>query len=103
MLCGCWQWGEEEALKIISSKPYNDEKIDEMIEFLIRKLDISRNEFDEIWQSENKSFTDYPSYYPMIEKYHKAAGKILSKLFVNKPMFLFEKEMRSESKETKSE
>jgi len=94
---------KEEALKIISSKPYNDEKIDEMIEFLIRKLDISRNEFDEIWQSENKNFTDYPSYYPMIEKYHKAAGKILSKLFVNKPMFLFEKEMRSESKETKSE
>ena len=34
----------------------------------IKKLDLTEAEFDEIMQSQNKSFIDYPSYYNLIKK-----------------------------------
>ena len=40
----------------------------ESIVYNLKKLNITESEFDEIMNSENKSFRDYPSYYNLIKK-----------------------------------
>jgi hypothetical protein len=55
----------EEALKEISSKPY--EFSEELVDYTIRKLGLSVDEFQEILNQEPKSFEDYSTYYPMMK------------------------------------
>lgn len=50
--------------------------------FTIKKLDMTPEEFSIYWNSENKSFHDYPSYSNLIEKLYWVT-KPLIKLFVH--------------------
>lgn len=75
----------DEALNLISKPAYELNLIDREIDYVLKKLDLSRNDFEYAFNSPNKYYFDYPSYYPFIEK-HSKAGKYLSgKIFSFKP------------------
>lgn len=86
----------DEALQIVTRKPYKDEKIEEETQFVLKKLDVSKEEFQQVWNAPNKSFTDYPSYYPMIRKFARFIIPITKYILPVKPKLFYEMEQRKE-------
>lgn len=77
----------QEALDILENEHHHVDK--ETVEFVIRKLGITQEEFDEIMKLPVKSFRDYPTYYPLI-KAMKGPIKLACKLGLL-PMILYYK------------
>lgn len=84
----------ESALEEINRVPYNENEVEQTLEFLLKKLEISREEFDRALHSANKSFHDYPSYNFIFTKMMKMAKPVLSLVFLHKPQSIFQAEMR---------
>lgn len=84
----------ESALEEINRVPYNENEVEQTLEFLLKKLEISREEFDRALHSANKSFHDYPSYNFIFTKMMKIAKPVLSLVFLHKPQSIFQAEMR---------
>jgi len=59
----------KKALEIISSPPYNIDEIESDILYVLKKLGISRNQFEEIMKSPIRSFKDYKTNYHLKKKY----------------------------------
>ena len=60
----------------------------DIVNYTISKLDITKDQFDEIMQEKNKSFRDYPTYYPYL-KALKAALILAYKLkLIPKALYL---------------
>lgn len=74
-----------EALNLISKPAYDPESIEKDIEYVLKKLDLSRENFEKVFKSDNNYFPNYPSYYPMIKKYSNIGLYISKKIFENKP------------------
>ena len=89
----------DEALAKIAEPPYPPERIEPDTEYILKKLDLSRADFDEIWNRENKYFPDYPSLFPLFEKYSRWVIPIASKLTTTKPKTFYEIEARKRSKD----
>lgn len=87
----------EEALDILSSKPYNDSEKNMMLEYVLKKLDFNYEEFDKLMKSPNKSFHDYPSNYKLIDSFNYLSKSVLKKVFIQKPQSIFQAEMRRNS------
>jgi N-acetyl sugar amidotransferase len=71
------QLEREDALSIIEEDPYKGGK--EQLNYTIKKLGITEEEFNEIMNDDIKSFRDYPTYYSMIKRLEgplKFANKI---------------------------
>jgi N-acetyl sugar amidotransferase len=75
----------EEALNIISMPSFDKLKIEDDIDYVLKKMDLTRNEFNDIFNADNKSFFNYPSYYPMIKKFSGIGKFVTSKIFGFKP------------------
>lgn len=75
----------EEALQLISKPGYEKEKIEEDISYVIKKLDLSIDEFNKAFYDSNKLFFNYPSYYPFIVRFAKMGKIITNKIFGFKP------------------
>ena len=88
----------DQAVNILSSKPYNDSEKNMMIEYVLKKLDFSNKEFDFIMKSPPKNFYDYPSNYNLIDSLNFFSNPFLKKVFIHKPQSIFQAEMRKESK-----
>lgn len=84
----------ESALEEISEIPYNINEVEQTLGFVLKKLEISRDEFESVLQSGNKSFHDYPSYNFIFTKMMKIAKPVLSLVFLHKPQSIFQAEMR---------
>ncbi len=85
----------EEALEKISDQPYKIEEKIKDLDYILNKLDFTKEEFQHIWDSPNHSFKDYPSYYPYFEKFYKYAWPILSKALPTKPKIFYEFDERN--------
>jgi N-acetyl sugar amidotransferase len=85
----------EAALKELESLPYNKDEIESSILYLIKKLDFQPDEFEKIMNSPNRSFLDYPSYYPLLIKYKILTNWVLKLVLNKKPMAMFQIEMRA--------
>lgn len=83
----------ESALMTINELPYVKEDIDEILNYLTKKLDLTREEFDKIYNSPNHSFRDYPSYSFVFKSMSRVAKPVLKLIFSNKPQSLFKAEM----------
>jgi N-acetyl sugar amidotransferase len=83
------------ALEIVSKKPLLNDTIVQDTNYLLKKLDLSEDEFQKIWESKNMCFTDYPSYFNVIKKYSKLGGWFLSRFIKMKPKILVEMEVRN--------
>lgn len=70
MVCS-GQISRKEAMHEISKDPYPPELIEKDIEYIYKKLEFSQKEFNEILNSEPKTFRDYPSQFKLIQRIKK--------------------------------
>jgi len=66
----------EQALEELTRKPYDDVKIEQEKEYLCKKLDIPRAEFDAIMAAPPKSYRDYPNGKKFLETLYDAYRKL---------------------------
>ena len=74
------------ALDLLSQPSYDENIMEEDKHYVIKKLGITHEEFDQIWNAPNKSIYDYPSYLPLFEKYLNFAMKVFKYVLPFKPM-----------------
>lgn len=80
----------DEGLELLIKPSYNLSTIEEELAYVIKKLNFSEKEFEEIWKSDNKTFEDYPSNYFMIKRFAKLLNPIVNIIFTQKPKIFFE-------------
>ena len=85
----------EYALEEIKKPHYDTEKMEMDKNFVLKKLDISQEEFSILLKKENKFFTDYPSNYQIMQRFIKIVNPFVVKIMKYKPMTLFQIEMRN--------
>ena len=84
----------EYALNQISKSPYDTETINHILTFTLKKLDITKEEFEKIMDQPNHCFREYPSYYFLFDKMFKITSFFLNFVFSHKPQSIFQYEMR---------
>ena len=84
----------EDALDIISNPPYDKNTIEQETAFVLKKLDLTKSEYEAIWVSRNRSIKEYPSYYPLIYKFARAIAPFLKHIVLTKPKIFYEMEGR---------
>lgn len=84
----------EVGVNILNQKPYTEDTISGDIAYVLKKLDLSDNDFHEIMLRKNQYYTDYPSYFPFIKRLSKPVTKILKYIYPYKPMSFVQTEMR---------
>ena len=62
------QMTREEALEKMQENPYPKEMVRGDIGYIIKKLGLAKEEFEEILARQPKTFLDYPTYYPIFKK-----------------------------------
>jgi len=83
----------ESAASIIENHPYNKHEEEQLIEYVIKKLDLGREEFQSIINSPNKTYKDYPSHINLYNKLIKITAPVLKLVFIHKPQSLFRNEI----------
>ena len=63
------QMSRQEALDVLKNPPYDETQLERDVDYVIKKLGLSREEFDQIYRRPPKSFLDYPTYYPLINAF----------------------------------
>jgi N-acetyl sugar amidotransferase len=87
-----------DALDQLKKLPYDESEIEETISYVLKKLDLSRDEFNLLLNRENFSYYDYPSYDFVLQRLIKIGRPFLKLLFVHKPQSMFQAEMRNKKK-----
>lgn len=85
-----------EAINELSKLPYNEK--DQMLSFVLKKLDLSKKQFDELMLAPNCSYLDYPSYDFLLSKILTVSKPFLKLIFQHKPQSVFQAEMRKANK-----
>jgi N-acetyl sugar amidotransferase len=80
----------DEALKITGKNPFTPDEIKNDTSYVLKKLELSPEEFSTIWSGPNKSFLDYPSYYTTFRRFAKSGGWFLKTFMKMKPKILIE-------------
>jgi N-acetyl sugar amidotransferase len=83
----------EEALNQIKMPFGSPLELEQMRDYVIKKLDLSPEEFDAIWNTPNKTPFDYPSDYKRIFWLADAFGSVIKKMYSFKPMSMSAQEM----------
>lgn len=79
---------KEEAKKFLNQKPISEEEESTLREYILDKLDLSKDDFNRIMSMKNKNFRNFKTYYNLF-KYFKIPVKILYKLnFIPKILYL---------------
>lgn len=84
----------DQALEIIKNPPYTNEESEKDKEYVKKKLEISDNEFEKIWNAPNRSYQDYPSSYKLILSLAKYGRWFLSRFLKIQPKIFFEIDSR---------
>jgi hypothetical protein len=69
----------EEALMKLQEPTANPKMLEDDKEYLLKKLDISSDEFEEIMNSPIKSILDYPNYHTIEMKFRRVLNKLRAK------------------------
>lgn len=86
----------EKGLELLSKSPYELDQIERDKEYVVKKLELSPAEFQQIWDNPNKYYWDYPNYLRIIQKYSYFI-KPLSKLVLKSTPPIFQ-ERKSRNK-----
>ena len=79
---------KSDAKKILKENPITEKEEINLQEYILDKLDLSKNEFEAILKMKNKNFRNFKTYYNFF-KYFKLPVKILYKLnFIPKLLYL---------------
>tara|TARA_B100000315_G_C14586843_1_gene593490 strand:- start:1654 stop:2811 length:1158 start_codon:yes stop_codon:yes gene_type:complete len=84
-----------DAIQEVENAPYKAEDLKNDLNYILNKLELSKEEYNRIWYSPNCSFKDYPSYYPIFVKLYKYVWPIVSKIVPTKPKIFYEFDERS--------
>ncbi len=76
----------DEAIRLLKQPFTSEEELNNTRDYVIKKLELSQEEFSTIWQSENKNTFDYPSNYKLIFWLADTFSPVLKKLYSFKPM-----------------
>jgi N-acetyl sugar amidotransferase len=83
----------EEAIEMIN-KPFGHVKeLDELKFYTIKKLGLSNEEFEELWNAPNKKVFDYPSNYNLIYGSIEKFSPLVKMIYDYTPMSITEKEI----------
>lgn len=85
------------AIEELKKKSYDESTIEKDIDYIIKKLDLSKADFNMFFIAPKHIYSDYPSYYPLMLKITKYLAPLISKILPNKPMALFQMEMRNKN------
>jgi N-acetyl sugar amidotransferase len=85
-----------DAIKLLNEPPYQTDKRDIMIEYVLKKLDFTRDEFEDLINAPNKSFKDYPSYHLLFTRFMKITRPLLKLVFIHKPQSVYKMEVIKE-------
>jgi N-acetyl sugar amidotransferase len=80
------QISRDNAVEQILQPFASDKELIELRDYVIKKLDLSENEFEKIWSNPNKNIFDYPSNYNLIYKYSAHLKPLLARLYSYTPM-----------------
>jgi len=83
----------DDALSELENPFCPEEGFHPLCQYIIKKLDLTQREFDDILAAPNKTPFDYPSYYNLI--YERAAkfNPLIKRLYAYTPMSITEKEI----------
>ncbi|HMN25598.1 MAG TPA: N-acetyl sugar amidotransferase [Ignavibacteriaceae bacterium] len=84
----------EDAIEKMKHPPYGEDQMEKDKTFVIKKLDMTKEEFDIIWNQKNKYYWNYPSYMPLFEKYFKLSKSFLRFFFPTPPTMIVERQTR---------
>ncbi len=76
-------------------------KRENLKDWVLSKLDFTEEDFKKIWDSDNKTFLDYPSLYRRISFYKKRFGALLKYIYPQKPMSFVELEVNESINDNK--
>jgi N-acetyl sugar amidotransferase len=82
------QKDREEAMKELSLSPYDLEQMERDKKTVIKKLDLTEEEFEKIWNQDNKTFRDYPSHYDLFMKNKNLIKKYSHYVMPTKPKMI---------------
>ena len=82
------------ALSELSEPALPPDRLEADVEYVVKKLRLSREEFDELLDRPNRGFRDYPSYYPLYERFTTAARLASTLLLSWTPPLLLEMDAR---------
>ncbi len=86
----------EAALERMRKPPYDPDDMERDREFVIKKLDLTNEEFQRIWNQKNKYYWDYPSFMPLFKKFYKSSERFLKFFYSTPPTILVEKDIRED-------
>lgn len=69
----------EEALEEIKISTYSGELLEQDKQFVLKKFDLTENDFDNIMNSNRKTFRDYPNSYETVQKIKKIVNYLRTK------------------------
>jgi hypothetical protein len=75
----------DEALKELKKAPYDVEQMERDKNTVIKKLGLSKKEFEIIWNNTNKTFHDYPSHYNFLMNNRKLINHYSHFVMPSKP------------------
>lgn len=88
------EMSRESAINEIQRAPLTRDETEPMLNFVLKKLDLTRTEFERLMQAKNHNFHDYPSYHFMLKRFLSYASPLLKLVFIHKPQSIFQAEMR---------
>jgi N-acetyl sugar amidotransferase len=83
----------DDALKQLSKDFDEPQKLEELKNYVLKKLELTNDEFTNIWNSDNHFYYDYPSNYSLIFSNIKRYDWLIKRLFKYKPMSIGANEM----------
>lgn len=87
----------DEALQELAQVPFDADTIDKDIMYICKKLGITQQYFNQLFEAPNKTFNDYPSYFPLYKTFKKGIYFAMKYLLPNKPLMFYQNEARAVS------
>lgn len=78
----------DEAIQELKQPPYDTEQMKRDKMLVIKKLGLSQQEFEEIWNKQNNSFHTYPSHYPFLLRNKNIIRKYSHLIMPSKPKMI---------------
>ena len=86
----------EDAIKELEQSPYNGSEMQYDKEYVLKKLEMTSQEFEECFTRPNKYYTDYPSYMPLLKVSSSLSLSGIKKVLPFTPSIFIERQNRGE-------
>jgi N-acetyl sugar amidotransferase len=84
----------EQALDELKQEPYNTDEMQYDKEYVLKKLEMTNEEFEECFSKPNKYYYDYPSYMKLLKTFNKLSISGIKKILPFTPSIFIESQNR---------